>query len=319
MIEPSLLPRFHQHLMILQEAGFDVESCLFSDVAFPRSSSVSSEYLSMMQYRLSQLESTIKTQLTAGEKSVDSVLPALAGVKATYLSVFLQWRDGGQQLSSLRPLIVHTRSVKKAMQGLRHLWLNLFCYLVFGTVAIISVAVVARPSIKNVVDQLRVEPPLLLSSLLSPAAPIAVSILLAMLALLLLSGRWVWPRISSLSSRSREGMSNFKLSELSTQNYSPNDSRTAPPLLGEEMSKMSVKGWACDPACNAAESTERKAFALRFSEWLISYQSRHQRRSVPRLFSTLIGGALTLAIGLLLFAPMVQFLIFVINSAGLGR
>lgn len=319
MIEPSLLPRFHQHLMILQEAGFDVGSCLFSDVAFPRSSSVSSEYLGMMQYRLSQLESTIKTQLTAGENSVDSVLPALAGVKATYLSVFLQWRDGGQQLSSLRPLIVQTRSVKKARQGLRHLWLNLFCYLVFGTVAIISVAVVARPSIKNVVDQLRVEPPWLLSSLLSPAAPIAISVLLAMLALLLLAGRWVWPRMLSLSSRSQEDLSTFKLSGLSSQNFSRNDSRTEPLLPREKLSQASVNGWACDSSCDAEESTKRKVFALQFYGWLNRYRSHRQRRAFPRAFSIVIGGALTLAIGLLLFAPMVQLLIFVINTAGLGR
>jgi hypothetical protein len=319
MIEPSLLPRFHQHLMILQQSGFDVGSRLISEFAIPKAGSDSLECLGLMQYRLSQLESIIRAQLAAGEKPEDLILPTLAGVNANYLSAFLQWRDSGQQLSSLEPLIVQHRSDKMVRQGFRHLWLNLFCYLVFGTVAIISVALVARPAIKNLVEQLRVEPPWLLSSLLSPAAPIAISILLAMLALLLLAGRWVWPRMLALSLRSQEGLSTFKLSGLSAQHFSRNDSRTAPPLPREELSKASVNCWACDSSCDAEESTKRKAFALQFYEWLKSYRSRRQRRAVPRLFSIAVGGALTLAIGLLLFAPMVQLLIFVINTAGLGR
>lgn len=315
MNESELLPKFHQHLLILQQAGFDVASDLLRDFAVPKSGPASPECLGLMQYRLSQLEAIVREKAAAEGLNVQSTILPLDGVQAAYLYAFSQWRDGDQQLSSLEPLIVKHQSLDMSRQGLQQLRLKLFCYLVFGAVALFSVTVVARPAIKNLVDQLRVEPPWLLNSLLSPAPMMVLSVFLLTLAVLLLAGRWIGSSNFSSSLGHQKDLATFELSGQPVPPSSP----VAPPLPKQDSRQPSVKAWVNDSHCSEKEILARRQFAKNFYAWLNQYQSYRQRRLVPQRLSLVVGGALTLAIGLLLFAPMVQLLMLVINTAGLRR
>jgi hypothetical protein len=315
MIDHSQLQRFHRHLLILQQCGFDVGSRLLKGLRDSPSLVESTEFVGLMQVRLSELESLFSTD---GQSAADLLSEVESGqhssVTSEYLSAFRRWQESGEQLSSLEPLVVGHQLAKLSIHARRQLQLNLVVYLVFGVIALSSITSVALPRMRDIVGQLMVEPPWLLGQLLSPMPIASLTVLVLFLCGVILVSGWIWRKPWSFTAGSERFNSDWRLSRLSGRLATQTAS-----LAVENRSGASFLAWASDPGCQPDEMQRRLTFAERLYNRLSWYQCQESGRRIPQMLSVLVGGLVTLTVGFLLFAPLVQLLRLVVDTSGLGR
>jgi uncharacterized membrane protein len=320
MTNRQQLEKFHQQLIAIELAGFCIRSQLLPSTEEPRAHGQSEA--SILKTRLEQLVSEV------GERHGSELMQLLSAQSAmtrTYISSFQHWLDNQEKIASLEHLLSEDELRFHAKQGLSCTWLHLVIFAILGVLALSTVWGLSLYGIQGLVEQLRVNPPWALKSLLT-IQPYFGWILAGLVVGLLIVGWLVSRRVNfgrsqgdALQALYHAQLAGQRITQLRTSQAADTGEATFE-SSSPSTSDSPLLRWAVDVAPKQGLDA-KNVLGLTQRLYLWMSHDRCQRASIsgPRLASAVVGGAIALSAGLLLFYPLIQLLQIVIDTSGLSR
>lgn len=323
IVKPKKLDKYHRHLVVLEQSGFRVRRLLLKIEEHPESSAGHSE-ASILQTRLSQVSQQ------AGDRSEGELCNWLSDHPAltpTYVSSFHQWLNNNEELSSLEHLLTADELQYSNQCGRSWAWLNIVIYLVLGGVAMTTVLGVSLNGVREMVEQLRIDPPWALQSLVA-IQPNFIWVIAVTIVVILVVGWYLSNRMfhGEANRRIQQTLHRAQLADqLCTQDTNPSVAGGAVTgganLPNEATIHQSPLLWwayrtAPEQGLNVAKTL---GLSKRLFQWISRDRSQFSSVSAPKITAATIGGIIALSTGLALFYPLIQLLRTVIETSGLAQ
>ena len=343
MIDSSQVEKFHKQLIAMQLAGVDVLSqLLYSSSPFkPQLDSVSSNTsIDAWQERLRDFAERLKTPdasirdsvLPKPGDSTNDVMSLEAQRFEDYQECFRHWVASGEQIQALQYLATTHRANQANAEGTNVTLLYLLIYSSFALIAFLIVVGITLGSVGGLIRHLRlttVKPLEVLLTLQPFVYWLFAALVIAMLALAAKIARhsrsvrmkksdktYRWLALSQRASVAGGLISAAQFESKIADDTEPN-LLSAPTSVPSEVSPL--MNWATSIDGNAQHRTKVLGLVHRLYLWLSNQRAKRMSQTRPQILGALIGGSLALGVGLLLFYPLVQTLIAVIDSAGSQR
>lgn len=311
------LQKFHQHLIAIELAGFHIHSQLLQNFQKPAANGQSEA--AMLQMSLEQIASQV------GDHNGDEfmrTLQARPAVTRTYYSSFQQWLNSQERIASLEHLLTEDNLQFTAKHGLSRSWLHLAIFTIFGMLSLTTVWGFSLHGIRDLVDQLRVDPPWALKLLIG-LQPYFGWVLAVVAACILLVG-WRLTRRAKLAATHGDALQALKRAQLAgllsaqlgSDSTSDSDAASADvstcnsPLLEWVRFELPKQG---------LDAKNVLGLVQRLYLWMSLDRSQRASIDGPKFSSATVGGIIALSAGLLLFYPLIQLLKVVIDTSGLSR
>lgn len=343
MIDSSQVEKFHKQLIAMQLAGVDVLSqLLYSSSPFnPRLDSVSpNTSIEAWQERLRDFADRLKKPDASTRDSVlpkpgdstNDVMSLEAQRFEDYQECFRHWVASGEQIQALQYLATTHRANQANAEGTNVTLLYLLIYSSFALIAFLIVVGITLGSVGGLIRHLRlttVKPLEVLLTLQPFVYWLFAALVIAMLALaakIARHSRSVRMKKSDktyrwLAHSQRASVAGGLISAAQVESKDADDSKpnllSAPSTVRSEVSPL--MNWATSIDGNAQHRTKVLGLVHRLYLWLSNQRAKRMSQTRPQILGALIGGSLALGVGLLLFYPLVQTLIAVIDSAGSQR
>lgn len=347
MIDSSQVEKFHKQLIAMQLAGVDVLSqLLYGSVPFkPQLDSASSNTsIEAWQERLRDFAERLKTpEASTGElilpkpgDSTNEVMSLEAQRFEDYQECFRHWVASGEQIQALQYLATTHRANQANAEGTNVTLLYLLIYSSFALIAFLIVVGITLGSVGGLIRHLRlttVKPLEVLLTLQPFVYWLFAALVIAMIALAAKIAQhsrsvrmnksdktYRWLALSQRASVAGGLISAAQIESKKTNDSEPNF-LTAPNSIPTSVPSESspLMNWATSIDGNAQHRTKVLGLVHRLYLWLSNQRAKRMSQTRPQILGALIGGSLALGVGLLLFYPLVQTLIAVIDSAGSQR
>lgn len=343
MIDSSQVEKFHKHLIAMQLVGVDVLSQLFYDSApfKPQLDTANiNTSIEAWQERLRNFAERLKSTEASKNESIlpkpsDSTNETLA-LEARrfedYQECFRNWVASGEQIQALQYLATTHRANQANAEGTNVTLLYLLIYWSFALITFLIVVGITLGSVGGLIRHLRlttVKPLEVLLALqpfvwwLFAALVIAIIAIAAKIAQHSRSVRmkksdktYRWLALSQRASivGGMISAAQIESKEIDASERSPQFAPTSVPSESSPLMK-----WATSIDGETQHRTKVLGLVHRLYLWLSNQRAKRVSQTRPQILGALIGGSLALGVGLLLFYPLVQTLIAVIDSAGLQR
>jgi hypothetical protein len=318
MSSQQQLQKFHQHLIAIELAGFRISSQLLQNSEKPEANGQSEA--EMLQMSLEQIAAQV------GDHNGDEFMQALQTrptVTQTYVSSFQQWLDSQERIASLEHLLTEDNLQFTAKQGLSRSWLHLAIFTIFGMLSLTTVWGLSLHGIRDLVEQLRVDPPWALKSLIG-LQPYFGWVLAVVAVCILLVG-WLLTRRANLAATHGDALQALKRAQLagllSAQfaSSSPGDSTDATSTEASTSNSPLLDWVRFEAPKQGLDARNALGLVQRLYMWMSLDRSQRASIDGPKISSAVVGGAIALSAGLLLFYPLIQLLQIVIDTSGLSR
>ncbi len=332
MIDNSQVEKFHKHLIAMQLAGVDVLSQLLgSSTAFNPNFDVENPIVSTeaWQERLRAKAEKLNSRPT---DSPDEVKSIESQSFQDYQDCFRHWVASGEQIQALQYLATAHRANQANAEGTKVTLLYLLIYSSFALIAFLIVVGITLGSVGGLIRHLRLttaKPLEVLLSLQPFVYWLFAALVIAMIALAVKIAKhsrsvrmnrsdktYRWLALSQRAS-GIGGLSSSAQGDSNVTYDSEPTSQTAPTFAASESSPL--MNWATSIDGNDQHRTKVLGLVHRLYLWLSNQRAKRMSQTRPQILGSLIGGSLALGVGILLFYPLVQTLISVIDSAGAQR
>jgi hypothetical protein len=312
------LQKFHQHLIAIELAGFRISSQLLQNHEKPEAFGQSEA--AMLQMSLEQVAAQV------GDHNGDEFMQSLQTrptVTRIYVSSFQQWLDSQERIASLEHLLTEDNLQYTAKQGLSRSWLHLAIFTALGMLSLTTVWGLSLHGIRDLVGQMRIDPPWALKSLLG-LQPYFGWVLAVVAACILLVG-WRLTRRAKLAVIHGDALQALKRAQLagllSAQlgSNSPSDSTDATPTEASALNSPLLDWVRFEAPKQGLDARNVLGLVQRLYLWMSLDRSQRASIDGPKISSATIGGVIALSAGLLLFYPLIQLLRIVIDTSGLSR
>lgn len=341
MTDNSKIEKFHKHLVAMQLAGVDVLSQLLYgsaplklqlDTGSPNTSIEAwQERLRDFAERLKAPEaSTRESVLPKTGDSTNEVTSLEAQRFEDYQECFRHWVASGEQIQSLQYLATTHRANQANTEGTNVTLLYLVIYSSFALIAFLIVVGLTLGSVGGLIRHLRlttVNPLEVLLTLQPFVYWLFAALVIAMIALaakISQHGRSIRMKKSdktyrwlALSQRASVAVGSISAAQDDSREADEPNLLSAPTSIPSESSPLMK--WATSIDGDFQHRTKVLGLVHRLYLWLSNQRAKRISQARPQILGALIGGSLALGVGLLLFYPLVQTLIAVINSAGSQR
>jgi hypothetical protein len=319
MIDLQTLEKFHQHLLAIQRAGFELTPMFLGQANSDPSSSVTTSQ------QLEKLLSQILDEAKQSRQSIESLLATRTDLNSQYVSSLQTWLANDQKLSSLEHLLVESELAFASHCGSKFTLLQLGIY---AAICLTGLTIVLNLSLKGMlglIKSLQLAPPQFLSVMLQMSAYYGWLIAAFVVGVVALGYTIV--RTFGSRNRLKRSRAYIALQHSLQAGRLAIASQTASNSNSQQMQAASSApaGYQSSPLINWASSqldsrhaSNGRLFRLIEKLYLIfSYQ--HGRRSSAErttLLSVIIGGGMALLTGVLLFYPLVQLWMLVVDNSG---
>ena len=293
--------------LLLQSAGDGLPTTISESSQEPRSSRLARELACVVR--------GVREDVRRGS-TVEQSLAANACLRPLYLDSWRQWLSSNQSIVALRPLLMRNQLQDAVGHGLRLSYLYALIYFLLASLSLGIVLGIALPRVRDLMDQVGQPPPWGTTMLFKIADGLwwwlsGLGILaLAAGVLMIRSQRQVAttsrraPAARWLDLASQAGGSAPASPEGSAARASPTLSLPAPLL-----------DWARQAGATPGDRPANQ-LAARLYLWISHTSTARAAVRWPMLVNLLLGGGLALLAGVLLFYPMVEMLLVVVNNSG---
>lgn len=324
--------KFHKHLLALQFSGCDVLSQLLGDLPNSKSTPLTSEPDKILPHWQKLLSDQAEMLVTGSNDSqvLDATNKTNSSTSAEYQNCFNHWKASGEDIQSLQYLISTDLANRASAEGLK---LTLIHLVIYSVLTLVGFLILSGPTLANISRLIRqlgipTTSPLEVLLALQPYAIWLffglVGVIVGVAALLVSRSRSVvrgqsdqsyhWLRLAQRANMKATQISHPSLQTADapiaaeSRDGAPNDSDQSPLLK-----------WATATDGHSANKANLFGLVQRLYLWLSHQRIRRMYQNSPRLAGVVIGSVMAFAVGTLLFYPLVQTLITVIDSAGLQR
>ncbi len=329
MIDNSQVEKFHKHLIAMQLAGVDVLSQLVGSSTVFNPNFDDENPIVLTEAWRERLRAKAEKLNSCPTDSTNEVKSIESQSFQDYQDCFRHWVASGEQIQALQYLATTHRANQANSEGTKVTLLYLLIYSSFALIAFLIVVGITLSSVGGLIRHLRLTTakPLELLLALQPFVYwLFAALVIAMIAWAVKIAKhsrsvrmnrsdktYRWLALSQRAS----GIGGLSSSVQVDSNaiVGPDaEQQTDPASVTLESSPL--MNWATSIDGNDQHRTRVLGLVHRLYLWLSNQRAKRMSQTRPQILGSLIGGSLALGVGVLLFYPLVQTLISVIDSAG---